>query len=238
MFFTKSRGTVLKKDTTRQALEFGASVLKQLPRLPPEDMQYWIKKQGQLQEVLARALAISAPRLEWEKFYQEIFGIKIDLSSITLPEKQDGFERLLIMAVGLTPNRLFDKCEERFQSWRSTDNLDAFIESARTAKRTYAIWLRDRIEADDENQNLSANECGKLGIIGITLEERFLLELFYNWRTNKHLDVNNYTLCAGSRTSMDDVPIVHWNRSDGRMVLDRYGLGTSCESLRVRSVSL
>ncbi|MDD5340999.1 MAG: hypothetical protein PHC97_01025 [Patescibacteria group bacterium] len=228
----KDHGTVPKKDTTRQALEFGAAVLKQLPYLAPEDMQFWIKSQGKLQEALAAALGIPDPRLEWERFYEEVFGIKVDLSNLVLPQKQDGFNWLLVMAEGLIPNRLFDKFKERFATYRYYDDLNT-ITSVRKTDKTYAIWLRDRIEADEENKNLSANKCKELNINGVTLEERLLLELFYHWRTNKHLDINNVTLCSGSRYSDGHVPCVRWG--DVRVFVGFCGPGSADGVLRVRS---
>jgi len=228
----EKHGTVPKKDTTRQALEFGAAVLKQLPRLEPEDMQYWIKNQGKLQEVLANALSIPDPRLEWQRFCEEVFGIKTDFSELVLPEKQEGFNWLLVMLEGMTANRIFDKCKERFQSWRYTDDFNT-ISSVRKTDKTYAIWLRDRVEADEENKALSANKCQELGINGITLEERMLLELWYHWKTGKHLDINNVTLCTGSRDSDGDVPSVDWH--DGSMGVDYCSPDDADDVLRARS---
>jgi len=225
-------GTVPKRDTTRQAMEFGAAVLKQLPHLGPEEMQYWIKNQGKLQETLSTALNIPDPRREWERFYQEVFGKEVDFSELELPEKQDGFNWLIIMLEGLTPNKLFAKCKERFASWRYTDDLDT-IKSVRTADKTYAIWVRDRIEADEENKNKSGNDCDKEGIKGMTLEERLLLELFYNWRTGKHLDIDNITLCSGSRVPDGGVPSVGF-RVDG-VDVSYYAPVSSGGALRVRS---
>ena len=226
----KKHGTVRKKDTTRQAMEFGAALLKQAPHLTPEEMQYWIKNQGKLQETLATALGIPDPRKEWEQFYQEVFGKKVDFSELELPGEAEGFNWLIIMMEGLTPNKLFAKCQERFASWRYTDDLDA-IKSVRTADKTYSVWVRDRIEADEENKNKSANDCEKEGIKAITLEERLLLELFYHWRTGKHLDINNVTLCSGSRDPDGDVPRVYFN---GRKVSVHY-YGPGDEDLRARS---
>ena len=89
------------------------------------------------------------------------------------------------------------------------------------------------MEAGKENENLSANKCKELNINGITLEERLLLELFYHWRTNKHLDINNVTLCTGSRDSGGGVPRVGWDV--GKMDVRYYYSGHSLDSLRSRS---
>ena len=71
------------------------------------------------------------------------------------------------------------------------------------------------IEADEELKNLSANDLKKKSIPGITFEERLLMELKYFKETDSHLDINNWTLCSGSRYSDGDVPEVCWD-SDAR----------------------
>ncbi len=63
------------------------------------------------------------------------------------------------------------------------------------------------VEADPKNANISAdNFKGK----GITLRERLLMEEQYFTETGKHLDVENITLCAGSRSADGRVPSVGW----------------------------
>jgi len=229
----KKHGTVPRKqDTTRQAMEFGAALLKQAPHLASEEMQYWIKNQGDLQEALAKALGIPDPRREWERFCQEVFGISVDFSSLVLPEKRDGFNWLIVMPQGMTANRLFDKCKERFAAWRYTEDLDT-TKSVRTAEKATAIWVRDRIEADEENKKKSANVCKAEGINGITLEERLLLELFYHWRTGKHLDIQNVTLCSGSRNPHGGVPDVSW--AVGKLDVGSCNPGHDSEDLRARA---
>ncbi|MCX6746397.1 MAG: hypothetical protein NTX00_05325 [Candidatus Parcubacteria bacterium] len=229
----KKHGTVpQKQDTTRQALEFGAALLKQAPHLTPEEMQYWIKNQSELQATLAKALVIPDPRRELERFYLEVFGLTVDFSDLSIPEKKEGFNWLTVMLQGLTANRLFDECKKRFAVWRYTNDLNA-IKSVRTTEKTYAISVRDRIEADEENKNKSANDCAKEGINGITLEERLFLEVFYHWRTGKHLDIKNATFCSGSRDSDGTVPCVRWHGDE--MDVDYCRPGSADGRLRARA---
>jgi len=150
---------------------------------------------------------------DWENFYQEVFGIKVDFYELPIPKHQPGFDRLIIVAEQMTPETLFNKCKELFPCWKWTDkNLDEIVESERTTKNgAYAIWVRDRVEADEELKNLSANDSKKQDIPGITLEERLLYELKYFRETSKHLDVKNLTLCAGSRDDGGGVPGVSWD---------------------------
>lgn len=149
---------------------------------------------------------------DWTKFYREVFGLELDLSGIKIPERKPGFDRLLVVAQGMTPQRLFDKCKELFPSSKYADSdLDKVIKSDRTSQNGhYAIWVRDRVEADEENKNLSADQLRECKSEDITLEERMLYELKFFKETGGHLDMSNWTLCAGSRDVDGDVPDAYW----------------------------
>ena len=155
---------------------------------------------------------------QWEKLYLEVFGLTIDISKVKLPAKREGFNRLIIVAKGMTLNGIYDACAKRFNCWRYHDDLDASVtENDRDANRdgTYAIWVRDTTEADEGLKNLSANDikARKPKVTGETLMERMLHELKYFLETGKHLDIDNVTLCTGSRDSDGDVPYARWRGS-------------------------
>lgn len=173
---------------------------------------------------------------EWTLFYKEVFNLDLDFSKVVIPERKPGFTRLLILAQGMTPQRLFDKCKELFPSWKYTDkSLDEIIKSDRTAKEgPYAIWVRDRIEADEENKNLSADDLEKRGILGTTLEEQLLYVLKFFKETGKHLDASNCTYCSGSRGSVGRVPCAGW--CDGRFLVHWHYTDVRNDHLRARSV--
>lgn len=158
---------------------------------------------------------------DWQDFYREVFGIEADFSNLVIPAKRDGFDRLLIIAESMTPQRLYDKCSELFPSWKWTEsNLDEIVTSDRTVKGAYAIWVRDRVEADEELKNLSANQLKERNISGITLEGRLIYELKYFKETGKHLDINNVTLCSGSRIRVGSVPLVNFFSNTGLVGVD------------------
>lgn len=188
--------------------------------LSVKEAQYWIGNKGELagkikaifkQESELVVSDISVLLSDWQNFYSEL-GIEADFSNLKIPEKQPGFDRLIIVAKGMTPQLLYDKCKELFPCWKWTDeNLNKIVESERTAKNSaYAIWVRNRVEADEELKNLSADDLKNKNIPGITLEERLIYELKYFKETKNHLDVKNITLCAGSRCSDGRVPHVDW----------------------------
>ena len=198
---------------------------------------------GILQAIIAgKRLVEATPTLQdmladWANFYKEVFGLELDLSGITIPDRKSGFDRLLVIAQGMTPQRLFDKCKELFPSGKYTDkNLDEVIKSDRASlSGHYAIWVRDCQEADEENKNLSANDLKKRNSVEITLEERMLYELKFFKETGKHLDEKNATLCAGSRDSGGCIPSVYWLSDDRKVYVDWYNPGDRSDDLRSRS---
>ena len=148
--------------------------------------------------------------LDWQRFYNKyFFNQDKDFSGLRIPERREGFNRLIVVAEGMTSGRIFVRMNERMPAWKYWQNLDVII-SDRKADHDYAIWVRDREEADEELKNKSANGLKKEGISGITLEERLLYELKFFEETCKHLDMDNVTLCAGSRDPDGGVPSVHW----------------------------
>ena len=176
---------------------------------------------------------------DWRNFYKEVFGIDVDLSKVKIPEKKKGFNRLIIVAKGMTSQKLYDKCKELFPSWKWTGrDLDEIGDPDRSErspeKKSYAIWIRDRVEADRELKNLSANDLGERKNSGITLEERLLFELKYFKETGKHLDIKNITLCSGSRCSDGSVPFVGWSGCYGRLGVDWCYPGSAGSFLRSR----
>lgn len=128
-----------------------------------------------------------------------------DFSSLSIPKQRKGFDRLIVVARGLTIEQAFQQCQKHFPCWKYTDrDLDvAVTTNDRNPKNgPYAIWVRDRIEAD---QDLEQKH------IPITLLEWLLLELKYFLETGQHLDIQNVTLCSGSRCADGFVPGVRWD---------------------------
>jgi hypothetical protein len=115
---------------------------------------------------------------------------------------------------------VYDKCKELFGAWKYTNNsLDQAVPTndRDTKNGHYAIWVRDRVEADEELKNKSANDLKEASTPGNTLLERLLLELKYFKETGKHLDIENWTLCSGSRDSDGCVPGVGWYGDEMRV---------------------
>lgn len=179
---------------------------------------------------------IQSQLASWASFYKKHFNLELDVAIIKVPPQNPGFDLLIVVAKGLTLNKVYDECAKQFPCWRYENDLDKAIQTNdRDPKNgSYAVWVRNRVEADVENNNLSANKLKQHGTSGITLLERMLYELKSFTEIGKHLDIENVTLCTGSRCSGGGVPSAGWS-SDGFRV--GWCLpGYSYDSLRSRSV--
>ena len=150
--------------------------------------------------------------LAQEKFYRDVFKMECDFSSVIIPERPGDDWRLRII-IDLKLEQFYAKCQELFPCWRLTDkDLDEIVtRNERDAKNgPYAIWVRNRVEADEELKNLPATKIKEMNIKTETLAERLIDELEFFTETGGHLDIQNITLCAGSRRSGGYVPRVFW----------------------------
>lgn len=173
---------------------------------------------------------------QWKVLYKEGFGIKMNVSKIKIPERIHAFDRVIVVAKGLTLNEVYDVLARHFPCWRyATEDLDESVpKNDRDPKDgSYAILTRDRREADEELKSLSVDQLSKRGVLGITLLERLLYELKHWTETANHLDVQNWTLCTGSRDFAGGVPYVRWSR--GALEV-RWSPGRYVEGLCARAV--
>jgi len=193
------------------------------------------KTKEQLQAFLENRnpFAITDIRQEWEEFYRKYFRMTVDFTEVAIPDNPSDFERVIFIPQGLTYAAIVKVLKKRFKTWFYTENLDKDIkDDVRTSDKAYAVRFRERVEADEEMKNLSANDLKVKSINSITLMERLILELKYYAETGKHLDISNVTLCAGSRDFDGHVPGVDW--SGGRLFVDWYHPGIAHDGLRAR----
>ena len=169
--------------------------------------------------------------------YRQAFGIIINPLFVEIPKCQVGRSRLIVVPQGLTMNHVIVFFRTQFTVSLYADDLDrAVTKNDRTNGKTYAIWVQDVVEADEELKGLSANDLAEKKIPGITLLERLLHEVLYFSETNKHLDIENSTLCAGSRRSDGFVPAVGWNEDDHELCVGWGYPGDRSENGRTRAV--
>jgi hypothetical protein len=181
---------------------------------------------------------IVAIKLWWQNFYQKYFKLKLDFSKVIIPYYQFGFNWIVIIPMGLTIQQVLKVIKSRMGLYLSKDDLcdEDIVSNDRDAKNGhYAVRFRKVVEADEEMKNLSANQLKEKNISGITLLERLVMELAYFEESGgKHLDIDNWTLCSGSRDYYDNVPYVHWDSEDSKLRVYRYSTDRSGSYLRAR----
>lgn len=227
----KTKHETVKTATGGQIKELASALVEAIPsNIAANKAQYWIGKKKKLAEEIRKILfgnnCSNYPETisDWQSFYKEVFGMILDFSNVSIPEKPTkGKWRLLIITdITITLETFYAKCKEKFSCRRWTnDNLDKIvIYNERDAKSgPYAIWVRDEVEADENFKNKSANDIKAMGVKTETLAERLIHELKFFQETGSHLDldIDQITLCSGSRYADGGVPCVNWN--DGKVLV-------------------
>jgi len=155
--------------------------------------------------------AITDIRREWQEFYRKYFRMNVDFSDV-------------IKAM-----------RKKFNVSLYAEKLDKDVtENVRTPNKSYAIRVRRRQEADEEWKNFSANQLKQQNINCVTLMERLVDELKWYDETGEHMDVGNWTLCEGSRSSGGGVPYVGWVSDNRRLRVSWYSPGDVNGRLRAR----
>ena len=183
----------------------------------------------------------------WEKFYFEVYSIKIDLSRVSVADFRPDFKWLVYVIPDISLNKIYTKDQLIFSLWSGYDEesnkLDYKIPFEERDPRKIGVYVkrvRDRFEPDFELKNKSADDLKAEGITGNTLREALFLESFYFWFTGKHLDSKKRNLCAGSRDIYGNVPCLNWIRgalfADGALLVSSCETGASFEDLRSRAV--
>lgn len=155
-----------------------------------------------------------ADRTEWWRaHFKGLYKINPDFSNLYIPKQVPGFDRLVIVPKGLTHQKWVETARTIHEVHLYNNDLDGCVTTNdRPPKdRSYGIWIRDRQEADEELKEKSAVTLQKEKIPGIVLLERLVAGTGYLFEKMCHMDVDNITLCTGSRDSDGGVPGVDWD---------------------------
>jgi len=173
---------------------------------------------------------------KWADFYRRIFGKEIDLNNLHVPAKPEYECWPIVMVLNISNNDAFDACKKQFsKAWRYVDDLNTVSDVVKRPEGSYVVWVKAFVEADPDLTNVSAEKIIERGLNTLTLCERLILELKYFDETKRHLDINNWTLCAGSRYAGGSVPYVSWGGSDAGLVVSWCSVGGADPGLRARA---
>ena len=88
---------------------------------------------------------VSRQLASWQSRYLGI-GIKKDFSKLHIPERPDGFTRLIVGVKEPKISELITELKKKMNFWIYTDlkNLDKVKDIVQRPEGDYAIWVRDR----------------------------------------------------------------------------------------------
>ena len=180
---------------------------------------------------------------EWAQFYREVFNLDVCYSTVKIAKRRPGFERLIVVAEGVTLKRVIEVAQKYFpidlnETGRYC-SVDGKIRGThdRLPTQTYVVWVRDQIDPDAEYTNVRPPVVERRGVKGSTLLEHLLFHLKYFTETGKFLDRNNIqTVCTGSHDSGGRIVAVFVKKSrrDGKYL--GLGLGFYSGPYSIREV--
>ena len=159
--------------------------------------------------------------IDWGRVYKAL-GMKFEPGNLAVDA--DPFCWDVYVQKGVTPNKVvaaFRKLGVVVDHYYDDLGGSVPTNDRDPANGAYRVRFKKTIEADPELAEKSAEDLAVEQIQGITFLERLLLGLGYFLATGEHLDIENVTLCSGSRDSGGDVPRVDWG-ADGRGLYVRW----------------
>jgi hypothetical protein len=150
----------------------------------------------------------------WETFYKELFGMNEDFSQVSIPKHRPGFDRLIIVAHGVTLEMVCSVACSRFglstSLWRDIASFNK-IECRDTKNGSYAILVRDDVDADRTHINRSIDYLKRENINGIMIIEYLFMALFRLGLDGTTLDCQTSTLCSGSCKINGDAVVLYFS---------------------------
>ena len=175
--------------------------------------------------------------IDWPRVYKTL-GMKFEAGDLVV--KTDPYHWDVYVLPGVTSNKVVATLQKLgVEVYTYIDDPDKSVPTNdRDANKTgaYQVRFKKTIEADLELANKSAQDLAEEKISGITLLERLLLELGYFLAIGGHLDIENITLCSGSRYSDGGVPSVSWDADDRELSVFWYNPQHADGNLRARAV--
>lgn len=159
----------------------------------------------------------------YSSFYLNAYGIYLGFPDELMPEAPDNFA-WPVCVPGIISNEVaFQSGKIDIPRWKHTDDpLDSVIDPTRGRDawlHSFIVRVRPNWEADEDMQNLSANDIENTKTNVIMLRERLILGTFLFWLTGDHLDHRTVTL-SGSRCRGGFVPDVYFDSDDRKVSVD------------------
>jgi hypothetical protein len=162
-------------------------------------------------------IEIESTLLQWQSFYREIFGIRINIANLEIPSTNDAFNRLLVISPKLSLDSIWRKSAKFFPCEEFTfagGSLDAYFPvNEYRPEKDYAAWVVDSPEPERPAASLGEIVLRRtLGANYITLREHLIFRLRYFTETHRHLDILCPTTCIGTTDGkyINGTPRIHF----------------------------
>jgi hypothetical protein len=134
---------------------------------------------------------------------------------------------------GVNTSQLIAECRALFPvwCWQADEEFDKDFSAPHEATTRE---FKPNVEADEDLKNMSYDDLQRVGIQGITLRERLIMELQYFKETGTHLDAENITLCSGPLYRDGSVASTGWDPGYGRFDLHWDDRDSAHDDLRSR----
>lgn len=178
---------------------------------------------------------LDAVDIDWSRVYKTL-GMKFEPGDLAIDPDPNFWDVYVLK--GVTANRVVEVLRGfGVDVSLYVDDLDGDVNNLKRDPKngSYRVRFKKTVEADPDLAEKSADDLDAEGIDGIALVERLLLELGYFLATGNHLDVENATLCSGSRYLGGVVPSVGWRADDRGLYVGWDHHGSRDSELRARA---
>ena len=127
------------------------SLIKLFFALSSTELQVLVSKKRQLfnkiadvvSEVLGAVGEVNSDLIsEWQKFYSEVMGMRVDFSSLVIPIKPEGNWWLIAVVPDITCTQIITALRKLFPVWVYTKDLDKVIDLSKEQRRATFFFTK------------------------------------------------------------------------------------------------
>lgn len=169
----------------------------------------------------------------WEKFFNEVFRLKVDLKNISVTDTKPGLDFLIVVPKDLPLGRIVQVMRVLIPIKSAVDF--AKVRSLRRDLGSYSVYASSDTEPGEGMRGISAKTVIASGMSPMNLEERLLMDVYLIWKTKVSvLDLQYATLCAGSINEQKHSVIVE--RADDGLLIGARPYDAEDEEAAIREV--
>lgn len=151
----------------------------------------------------------------WRDFYSRRFSLKAELNVDIIPPTRPGFDRLIVVAPGVHPDKIVRSMRQYFHVRTEVSDINRIIISneRKGSECPYAIWVRDEDHPEWLYGNKTAEWINNQALHTETLLE-YLLHFYKGWdETRRIINFETSMICAGTQLINNGTPRLKYDSS-------------------------